>query len=109
MTYQRGLTFETETGKLIKLPDLFKPGAPYVDVLSKHVAAQIKMRDIQTLEPFKSIRPDQDFYMTDKSLVLFFQLYEIAAYVYGFLYFPISVYELNDIKADNGIIDKLSY
>lgn len=109
MTYQRGLTFETETGKLLSLPDLFKVGAPYVDVLSKHVAAQIKMRDIQTLEPFKSIQPDQDFYMTDKALVLFFQLYEIAPYVYGILHFPISVYELNEIKADNGIIDKLSY
>lgn len=109
MTYQRGLTFETETGKLLSLPELFKSGAPYVDVLSKHVAAQIKERDIQTLEPFKSIRPDQDFYMTDKALVLFFQLYEIAAYVYGFLHFPISIYDLKDIKAENGIIDKLWY
>ncbi|WP_028545474.1 DUF3298 and DUF4163 domain-containing protein [Paenibacillus taiwanensis] len=109
MTYQRGLTFDVNTGKLYTLSDLFKPGAPYVEVLSGNVSQQIKQRDIPTLEPFTKIKPDQDFYMTDKALVLFFGLYELAAYVYGFLYFPISIYDLNDIKAENGIIDTLWY
>ncbi|MCG7407126.1 DUF3298 and DUF4163 domain-containing protein [Paenibacillus sp. ACRRX] len=109
MTYQRGLTFDVNTGKLYMLSDLFKPSAPYVELLSANVSRQIKQRDIPTLEPFTKIRPDQDFYMTDKALVLFFGLYELAAYVYGFLYFPISIYDLNDIKAENGVIDTLWY
>ncbi|WP_019423908.1 DUF3298 and DUF4163 domain-containing protein [Paenibacillus sp. OSY-SE] len=109
MTYQRGLTFQTDSGQLITLAQLFEPGVPYVAELSKHVAAQIKQRQIPTFEPFKSIDKNQDFYMTDKALVLFFGLYDLAPYVYGFQYFPISIYDLNDIKAKNGVIDALWY
>ncbi|MFW5435591.1 DUF3298 domain-containing protein [Paenibacillus apiarius] len=109
MTYQRGLTFEADSGQLITLAQLFKPGASYVAELSKLVAAQIEERQIPTLEPFKEIDKDQDFYMTDKALVLFFGLYELAPYVYGFQYFPISIYALDDIKAENGVIDALWY
>ncbi|BFH69128.1 hypothetical protein J27TS7_05700 [Paenibacillus dendritiformis] len=109
MTYQAGMTMDVRNGRELKLADLFKPGAPYVKVLSDHVAAQIKARDIPVLEPFTEIRPDQDFYMTDKELVLFFGLYELAPYAYGFQYFPISIYTLQDIKAENGMIDALWY
>ncbi|NKI22486.1 DUF3298 and DUF4163 domain-containing protein [Paenibacillus dendritiformis] len=109
MTYQAGMTMDVRNGRELKLADLFKPGAPYVKVLSDHVAAQIKARDIPVLEPFTEIRPDQDFYMTDKALVLFFGLYELAPYAYGFQYFPLSIYTLQDIKAENGMIDALWY
>ena len=109
MTYQRGLTFQTDSGQLITLAQLFESGAPYVAELSKHVAAQIKQRQIPTFEPFKSIDKNQEFYMTDKALVLFFGLYDLAPYVYGFQYFPISIYDLKDIKAEDGVIDALWY
>ncbi|MDG0875453.1 DUF3298 and DUF4163 domain-containing protein [Paenibacillus thiaminolyticus] len=109
MTYQAGMTMDVRNGRELKLEDLFKPGAPYVKVLSEQVAAQIKARGIPVLEPFTEIRPDQDFYMTDKALVLFFGLYELAPYAYGFQYFPISIYTLQDLKAENGMIDALWY
>ncbi|WP_085493509.1 DUF3298 and DUF4163 domain-containing protein [Paenibacillus aquistagni] len=109
MTYQEGLTFDTNTGNLITLKDLFKPGASYVDELSEQVAKQIKERDLPVLEPFTKIKPDQPFYLTDKALVLFFDLYELLPYVYGFPYFPISIYDLESIKKENGPIDTLWY
>ncbi|WP_231505605.1 RsiV family protein [Bacillus sp. EB01] len=56
------------------------------------VAAQIKERSIMTLEPFTGIKPNQDYYIADKAIVLFFQLYDLAPYAYGFPYFPISIY-----------------
>lgn len=102
MTLQRSLTFKTSTGHTYELEQLFKPGSDYVGRISKLVAAGIKARDIETLEPFKAISPEQSFYVADRSLVVYFQLYELAAYVYGFLYFPISVYELSDIIAEEG-------
>jgi len=109
LTLQNSLTFNTQTGKSYTLRELFKPGANYVQKLSDIVKAQIKARDIQTLEPFTSIRPDQDFYIADKSLVLYFQLYEITPYVYGFPYFPISAYALQDIIDENGPLGKMLY
>ncbi|WNR44929.1 DUF3298 and DUF4163 domain-containing protein [Paenibacillus roseipurpureus] len=109
LTIQKSLTFSTATGKSYTLQELFKPGSDYVTVLSAMVAAEIKRRDIPLLVEFKGIRPDQDFYIADKSLVIYFQLYELAAYVYGFLYFPISIYALQNIIAEDGPLGKMMY
>ncbi|MBP1964758.1 DUF3298 and DUF4163 domain-containing protein [Paenibacillus aceris] len=107
LTIQNALTFNTETGKTYALKDLFKPGSDYIGKLSEIIKAEIKVRNIPLLVDFKAIRPDQDFYIADKSLVIYFQVYELAAYVYGFLYFPISVYALQDIIAEDGPLGKM--
>ncbi|MGG1517742.1 DUF3298 domain-containing protein [Paenibacillus oryzisoli] len=101
MTLQNSLTFNTETGKSYTLAEQFKPGSDYIGRISAIIAEEIKRRDIPLLVDFKTIRPDQDYYIADKSIVIYFQLYEIAAYVYGFLYFPISAYALQDIVAED--------
>jgi len=108
MTYLKSLTFDVKTGKQYSLAELFKAGSNYVKVLSDLVAEQIKERDIPTLEPFTSIRPDQDYYVADKSLVIYFQLYELSAYAYGFPMFPISVFEIQDIIEPDGILDRMA-
>ncbi|MFD0587079.1 DUF3298 and DUF4163 domain-containing protein [Paenibacillus sp. GCM10027627] len=102
MTLQQSLTFKASTGQAYALKDLFKPGSDYVARISRIVSEQIKQRGIETLEPFKAISPEQSFYIADRSLVVYFQLYELAAYVYGFLYFPISVYDLQNIIREDG-------
>jgi len=102
MTLQKSLTFLTRTGELYTLPQLFKPGSDYVGRISKQVSAQIAERDVPVLQPFERIRRDQDFYIADRSLVVYFQLYELTPYVYGFAYFPISAYSLQDIVAEEG-------
>lgn len=102
LTLQQSLTFKQSTAQTYTLAQLFKPGSDYVGRLNANIRAQIKARSIDTLEPFKTIRPDQDYYIADRALVIYFQLYELAAYVFGFLYFPISVYELQDIINEDG-------
>ncbi|WP_083270655.1 DUF3298 and DUF4163 domain-containing protein [Bacillus marinisedimentorum] len=108
MTYIKSLTFDLEKGKLCKLKDLFKPGSDYVTKLSSLIDAQIKERNIQLLGDFISIRPNQDFYIADKCLVVYFQLYEITPYVTGFPMFPISVYEMEDIIDENGPLGRMA-
>lgn len=107
LTIVKGLTFDVDTGKLYDLKDLFKPGANYVEVLSKEVKEQIKRRDIPILGEFEAIKPDQDFYIADKTLVIFFQLYEITPYAYGIPYFPFSIYDIEDIIDENGPLGKM--
>ena len=80
LTLMKSLTFDVQTGRLYQLGDLFKPGSNYVKVLSEIVQNQIIKRDMQLLNDFSGIAPDQDFYIADKSLVLYFQLYEITPY-----------------------------
>jgi hypothetical protein len=108
MTYLKSLTFDVTSGKLYSLAELFKAGSDYVKVISDIVAEQIKERDIPTLQPFTGIKPDQDYYIADKSLVIYFQLYDLTAYVYGFPMFPISVFEIQDIIEPGGILERMA-
>ncbi len=108
MTFIRSLTFDLEKEKICSLKDLFKPGSDYVKRLSDLVAEQIKERDIPLLGEFTGIRPDQDFYIADKALVIYFQLYEITPYVAGFPMFPISVFDLQDIIEESGPLRRMA-
>jgi hypothetical protein len=108
ITIIEGLTFDVTTGKRYKLSELFQKNSNYVEKISEIVKNQIKERDIFLLEPpFKGISPEQDYYIADKALVLFFQLYELTAYAYGFPYFPISIYDLQTIIDEQGPLGKM--
>ncbi|WP_019156699.1 DUF3298 and DUF4163 domain-containing protein [Robertmurraya massiliosenegalensis] len=108
MTYLKSLTFDLQKEKLCTLADLFKPGSPYVDRISTLIKEQIEKRGISLLNEFTQIKPDQDFYIADKTLVIYFQLYDITPYAFGFPMFPVSVYDLIDIIEENGPLGRLA-
>ncbi|MDF2718605.1 MAG: hypothetical protein K0R28_5530 [Paenibacillus sp.] len=108
LTLIKSLTFDISTGKAYSLSELFAPGSDYVERISGIVKAQIAERGIETLQPFTSIRPDQDYYIADKAIVVYFQLYEITPYYFGFPMFPISVYSLQSIIPDNSPIQPMT-
>jgi hypothetical protein len=103
------LSFDVNTGSLYTLKDLFKPGSNYVKVLSAIVDKQIKARNIYLLGEFIGIKQNQEFYISDKALVLVFQLYELTSYAFGFPHFPISVYDIKDIINQQGPLGKMLY
>ena len=107
MTYKKSLTFDLDNGTLPNLKDLFKPGSDYITRISDLIKLQIKERDIQLLTDFTTIQPNQDFYVADKTLVIYFQLYEITPYVFGFPMFPISIYDLQDIIIESGPLGRM--
>ncbi len=102
-TMMKSLTFDVQTGRIYQLYDLFKPESDYAKKLSDLISIQIKERNIPLIEPYPGIKPDnQDYYIADKCLVIYYQLVEFTPYVYGFPMFPISVYEIQDmIKEDS--------
>ncbi|MCH7323188.1 RsiV family protein [Solibacillus sp. MA9] len=108
MTYIKSLTFDFNNEKICQLNDLFTPGADYVQRISELVEIQIIQRDIPLLGEFTGIRPDQDFYIADKSLVIYFQLYEITPYVVGLPMFPISVFDLVDIIDEQSPLSRMA-
>lgn len=108
-TLQKSLTFDANTGKSYTLGQLFKPGSQYEAKLNAIIQAQIKARDLPLLVDYPGITPDQDFYIADKSLVIYFPLYAIVPYVWGFPYFPISVFEIQDIIDEAGPLGILMY
>ena len=106
-TIAKALNFDIETGHVYTLPELFKPNSNYVKKISDIIKVQIKARDLPTLGDFTEINPNQDFYIADRSLVIFFQLYEITPYYIDIPYFPISIYELEDIINENGPLQRM--
>ncbi|AIM15099.1 DUF3298 and DUF4163 domain-containing protein [Neobacillus sp.] len=108
MTYIKSLTFDLQKGQQCELKDLFKQGSDYVKRLSTLIQQQINERNVPLLDTFTSIKPNQDFYIADKTIVIYFQLYEITPYVYGFPMFPISVYSIQDIINENGPLGRMA-
>lgn len=107
MTIIKALNMDVSTGKVYGLKDLFKADSKYVERISEIITREIKEREIPLLEEFRAIKPDQDFYIVDNNLIIFFQLYEISPYVAGFPYFSIPIYKLQDIISDDGILSKM--
>ncbi|MCU9601913.1 DUF3298 and DUF4163 domain-containing protein [Pallidibacillus thermolactis] len=107
MTYLEALTFNVITGKQYQLKDLFKPGSNYIEIISRIIKEQIKKRDLPVINEFREIKPDQDFYIADKTVVIYFQLYDLVPYAYGFPMFPISIYDIQDIIDENGPLGKM--
>lgn len=95
LTVIRSLTFDTKTGKNYELSELFKPNSGYEKAINTIIQQRIKDWDIQLLDPpATEIRSNQDFYIADVTLVIYFQLYEISPYASGFPYFPIPILDL---------------
>jgi len=109
MTYAGSLNFDLTTGVNQSLEVQFKPNSNYVERISDIIQLQIQERNIPLLEEFKGIRPDQDYYIADNVLVVYFQLYEISPYVAGFPYFPIPLFMIQDILAEDGLLQRMDY
>lgn len=94
-TQLKSLTFNLRDGHLYQLNDLFLPHKNHLFTLSKIIHDQIKSRQIPVTKPFRLIDAAQDFYLADKSLIIYFALSQLAPADYGFPMFPISVHELS--------------
>lgn len=107
-TIIKSLTFDIQTGQLYQLNDLFKPDSNYKQILSDLVSAQIRARNISLISPYPGIKTyDQDFYIADKALVIYYQLVEFTPYVYGLPMFPICLYQIEELIKPGTPLDKM--
>jgi len=107
MTVVKSLTLDTSTGEDYSLSQLFKPG--YMEIINAEIRRQIKERNIPLLDGFKGISPNQDYYVADQNIIIYYQLYELSPYAAGFPYFPIPLYMLSGVIPENGLLDRLNY
>ncbi len=109
ITRVNSLTMDTATGENFELHQLFVPGSEYMEIMNAEIKRQIRIRKIPLLDEFKGIAPNQDYYVSDQVLIVYFQIYEISPYVVGFPYFPIPLYSLTDVIPENGLLSRLNY
>lgn len=76
----RSITVDLETGKVYSLRDLFKPGTDYIITLNKIISEQLNERySDYMIKEFEGITINQDYYLTPKNLVIYFQMYEYTS------------------------------
>ncbi|NLY42575.1 MAG: DUF3298 and DUF4163 domain-containing protein [Clostridiaceae bacterium] len=107
MTTVESLTIDLENARIYTLKDLFNPGSNYVETINNQIKLQIKERDIPMLKEFDSISENQQFYLTEKDIVIYFQLYEYTPYVYGIPEFPIPIASMVNMINKDGPLGKL--
>ncbi|KYZ78124.1 hypothetical protein AXX12_00840 [Anaerosporomusa subterranea] len=88
MSTMQGYTFDLATGYLYQFTDLIPPWER--DRINRTIKQQIADKKTPLLQPFTEIKREPDFYlMPDRKIVIFYQLYELAPYAWGFVRFPI--------------------
>ncbi|MFB5663893.1 RsiV family protein [Alteribacillus sp. HJP-4] len=97
------LTFNATTGEITKLSDLFMPNSHYVERLNELILEQIEARNIPLLNGFPGISRNQSFYLADKTVVIYFDQYEISPGYVGFPTFPIPGFKIQDILNENSV------
>lgn len=109
LTVQKSLTMDLWDGRLYTFGDLFKPGSDYKTKVDAILRRQIEEKEVPIFEhvEFKGVGPDQDYYLTPDSLVVYYQLYEYTPYAYGFPTFEIPFAEIADVADPEGPIGRL--
>lgn len=102
ITTRTSYTIDKKQEKLLTLKELFARGYDYTEVLNKEIKLEISKHPENYFDSgkvFTGINENQSFYIEDDNLVIYFQLYDIAPYVFGFPEFkiPLKLFDNNYI------------
>ncbi len=95
------------SGHVYDFSDLFRPGCSYQAVINQIIQAQIVSRQIPLLKPFAGVGPDENYYLTPDSLVIYYQPAEYTPDYYGVLEFPIPYSQISEIADPRGPIGRI--
>lgn len=96
MTWLKAKTIDLTSGKALLLSDLFKPGSDFAERFNRKLNHTAKTKQWPMWD-FRGIDAQQEFFLTDVGVVVFFQLYAIAPYSEGIITITIPYSELADI------------
>lgn len=91
---------DLKTGESFQLVDLFKQGSKYIEIISGIITDQIKGNGKYAYifkDRYKGIKKDQPFFITEGTLNVYFNPYEIAPYAVGFPSFSIPFEEIKEL------------
>ncbi|MFZ5643114.1 MAG: DUF3298 domain-containing protein [Bacillota bacterium] len=104
---QKSINVDLETGKVYQLYELFKPGSDYRIVLSRMIEKQIEERQLPMIREFTGITDYQDYYLTDDSLVIYFQEITYFPHYAGIQEFPIPYRQIRNLVRPGSPIARL--
>jgi hypothetical protein len=107
LTLQKSITMNVDDGTIYELKDLFKSNSYYKTKLTTIIKKQIKNLDIPIINPFKSVKDSDDFYLTDQALIMYYPIYEYTPYYVNIPEFTIPYTEISDLISLTGPIPHL--
>jgi hypothetical protein len=110
MPYQEYYHIDLKTGSFYNLKNLFKPQTKYLDRLTSIIRNQLsleaKMKHndyyASALDLKPTLRDNIGFTVTEDSLQIYFDVYEIGPYAMGFVTFDIPYGKISDLIDDKG-------
>lgn len=101
---QKSITVNLETGKVYQLHELFKNTSDYRIIISRMIQKQIEERELPLLKQFTGITDYENYYLTEKNLVIYFQEITYFPHFAGIQEFPIPYSRIrNLVKIDSPI------
>lgn len=101
------ITANIQTGQVYSFSDLFNPKIYYVGFLSELAQEYIKTNNITLINKYNGITPNQQYYITQDKLVLYYQVYEYTPYYYGLFKIEIPYEKIENLIAPFSPINKL--
>lgn len=109
LTTRKTPNINLKTGEFYKLSDLFKGGIYWTKYINDIISNMIKTDPQYTYvypEGFKGISLNQDFYVDNENLYIYFAPYDIAPYAAGFVTFKIPFKDIDSLINKNGAFYK---
>ena len=105
MTVQRSITTDINKIKTYKLDDLFENDKAYKVFVNDRIKTDFSKSDIPPLKKFERIGENQEYYLSNDGVVIYFQLYEYLPYYTGFPEFVIPYADLAQHIAKPGPLE----
>ena len=108
ITIVKGITLNLITGRSYRLKDLFRQNSNFKEYIDRILIRQIEENEIPLIEEYPGISGREEFYLTEDSLVIIYQEYQLTPGYYGTLEFNIPYTDLMPIIDENGPIANLT-
>lgn len=98
-TVRAAFNYNLKTGRQLGYQDIFKKCANYKEIIVEHIVREIEKNPDNyfenAIETVKGFTDEQPFYITDKGIVVYYGLYEIAPYASGIqeFFIPFSAFK----------------
>lgn len=107
---RKNINISLKDARIYHMDDIFSRKirrSKYINRINELIKDQIQFKAIKLNRDFDTISKDQEYYLTETSLVVYFQVNQFTALEYGFPEFDIPFNDILDIVNSKGPIGRL--